>query len=157
MAAAAPALIPIPQVEIRGLCKLAAASAGKKEAWRIEQFRSALGGIANLYCHRAMSTDRSAFVAETEFGFVTSEVSRDEILAEIGHCTGAGTKVCESILKGFEHGLAQVFAENGWQRYEISGLGVFIAVEPGCGRYVLQYELPLARFFGNTATSSLGA
>ena len=70
---------------------------------------------------------------------------RRKVLTEIGHCTGERPAGCDQILKGLERGLSRILKENGWARAEIRGLGVFVSLDD-CGRYVLQYEQPLARF-----------
>ena len=128
---------------------MAASSAARRESWRVEQVRAALGGIANLYTHRAMTTGRTGFSVETEYGFASSEVSRDSILREIGFCTGAIPAICEAFLAGLAAGLTRVFEKNAWQRAELRGLGVITPVQPKLGRFQLHHEQPLARFLKN--------
>jgi hypothetical protein len=153
MASPALARIPIPAVKIRELCRFAAVAAGKKEAWRVDQLRAALGGIANLYGHRALASHQSRFTVETHSGFASDEISRDEIIQEIGCCTGASLEESALLLEGLSAGLSGLFGRHGWHAAEIQGLGVFSSLDPPEGKFLLQYELPLDRF---TSASSDG-
>jgi hypothetical protein len=128
----------VPAIDLPALWTQAALAAGLRGNGAIAQMRSALGGIANLYCAYALRTGQISFEITTK-SFGSDAVPEPDILDEIAACTGVRDRARnERFLTGLTVALA------------IRGFGIWQAVESDSRSFRLRYELPLAAHLAQT-------
>jgi len=86
----------------------------------VEQIKEVMWGISNLYHENVKAKDSGAIL--THHGFASSSVPLEQLLIEIGNCSGVRSKPsCASILQSVEQTLHDSFTTTGARVIQLMG------------------------------------
>lgn len=111
-----------------------------------EQVFEVIGGLANLYLGRLMSSGEEALSVKTYFTFASKYVSVKDILGEIQNCSGISDRRRFAIASAM-----QIAFQNEFVKREMTGegsvlvfkpLGTFTVTNLSQSEYVLTYQDP---------------
>lgn len=108
-----------------------------------EQLNSALGGISNLYIEKLQQLHQPQLHTDTTEAFASEYVTIQQVLAEIGHCTGLHGQECNAVLDALKSELQSYFTNKGASAVYLGGIGRFRPTDLAQSQYHLFAENPL--------------